>query len=77
MNRFRPVIDCKEKENAGEQIKPQGMHITHAMPGEKLVCESPRTNEQEADCREKLRVPIQELVEKIDNYMPERAAIIN
>jgi hypothetical protein len=77
MNGFPPVIHCKEKENARQQIKPQGMHITHAMTGEKLICQFPRANEQEADRSEKLRVPIEELIEKIDNYMPERAAIID
>jgi len=53
------------------------MHITHAMTGEKLICQFPRANDEEADRCEKLRVPIQELVEEIDNYMPERTAIID
>ncbi|HTG29441.1 MAG TPA: hypothetical protein VK818_14575, partial [Methylomirabilota bacterium] len=53
------------------------MHITHAVPGEKLIGQFPRTHKKKADRSEKLRVPIQELVEKIDNYMPERAAIID
>src|SRR2546429_4391975 len=53
------------------------MHITHAMTGEKLICQFPRANDEEADRCEKLRVPIQELVEEIDNYMPERAAVID
>ena len=53
------------------------MHITHAMTGEKLICQFPRANDEEADRCEKLRVPIQELVEKISDYMPERTAIVD
>src|SRR5439155_3059915 len=60
-----PVIHGKEKENAGEKIKSQGVHITHPMSGEELIGQSPRTNEKEADRREKLGVPIQELIEEI------------
>lgn len=77
MKRFRPVIDCKEKENACEKIKSQRMHITHAMTGEKLICQFPRANDEEAERSEKLRVPIQELIEKVDDHIPERAAIID
>ena len=47
------------------------------MTGEELICQLLRANDEEADRCEKLRVPIQELVEEIDNYMPERAAIID
>src|SRR6266513_4586251 len=53
------------------------MHITHTMTGQKLICQFPRTNDEEPDRCEKLRVPIQELVEKVSDYMPERAAIID
>ena len=77
MKPFCPIIHGKEKENAGQQIKPQRIHITHAMPGEKLIRQFPWANEEEAYCCEKLRVPIQKLVEKIGDYMPERTPIIN
>src|SRR6266513_4059595 len=53
------------------------MHITHAMTGEKLICQFPRANDEEAERSEKLRVPIQELIEKVDDHIPERAAIID
>ena len=72
-----PVIHGKEKENAGEKIKSQGVHITHPMSGEELIGQSPRTNEKEADRREKLGVPIQELIEEIGKHVPERTAIID
>src|SRR6266576_7317970 len=77
MNGFRPVIYCKEKENARKQIKPQRMHITHAMSGEKVVRQFPWTNKKQGEGSEELGVPVQEFIEKIDNYMPERAAVID
>src|SRR6266581_4825014 len=77
MNGFRPVIDCKEEENARQQIKPQGMHITNAMPGEKFVRQLPRTNKKEAEGSKKFGVPVKKLIEKIDNDIPERAAVID
>jgi hypothetical protein len=46
------------------------------MTGEKLICQFPRANDEEAERSEKPGVPIQELVKKIDDYMPERTAII-
>lgn len=77
MNGFRPVIYCKEKENARKQIKPQRMHITHAMSGEKVVRQFRWTNKKQGEGSEELGVPVQEFIEKIDNYMPERAAVID
>ena len=77
MNGFRPVIYCKEKENARKQIKPQRMYITHAMSGEKVVRQFPWTNKKQGEGSEELGVPVQEFIEKIDNYMPERAAVID
>ena len=53
------------------------MHIAHAMSGEKLIRQFRRTNEEEADRCEKFGIPIQEFIEKIDNYVSERAAIID
>jgi hypothetical protein len=47
------------------------------MPGEKLVRQFPRTNQEEANRCEKLRVPIQELVEQIRNDVSEGAPIID
>ena len=72
-----PVIHGKEKENAGEKIKSQRVHITHPMSGEEFIGKSPRTNEKQADRGEKLRVPIKELIEKIGKHVPERAAVID
>ena len=77
MNGFCRVIHCKEKENARQQIKPQGMHITNAMPGEKFVRQLPRTNKKEAEGSKKFGVPVKKLIEKIDNDIPERAAVID
>src|SRR6266849_2130350 len=77
MNGFRPVIDCKEEENARQQIKPQGMHKTNAMPGEKFVRQLPRTNKKVADGPKKFGVPVKKLIEKIDNDIPEGATIID
>src|SRR5439155_13181995 len=77
MKPFCPIIHGKEKENAGQQIKPQRMHITHAMPGEKLICQFPWTNEEEADCCKKLRVPIQELIEEVGKDVAKRTAVID
>ena len=77
MNGFRPVIDCEEKEDACEKIKAQRVHVAHAMPGEKLIRQSPWPDKKQADRGEKLRVPIKELIEKIGKHVPERAAVID
>jgi hypothetical protein len=53
------------------------MHITHAVPGEKLIGQFPRAHKKKADRSEKLRVPIEELIEKISDYMTERPAVID
>src|SRR5207253_10780273 len=58
MNRFRPVVDNKEKENADEQIKSQRMHVTHTAPSQELVSQMPGTRNQPSDRGKKLRVPI-------------------
>ncbi len=42
-----------------------------------LIGQSPRTNKKEADRREKLGVPIQELIEEIGKHVPERTAVID
>src|SRR5260370_25925439 len=77
MNGFRPVIECKEEENARQQIKPQGMHKTNAMPGEKVIRQLPRTNKKEAEGSKKFGVPVKKLIEKIDNDIPKGATIID
>lgn len=53
------------------------MHITHAMSGEKVVRQFRWTNKKQGEGSEELGVPVQEFIEKIDNYMPERAAVID
>src|SRR5438034_3705574 len=53
------------------------MHVTDAMAGEKLIRQFPRTSEEENDRCEKLRVPIQELVQKVSDNIPKRAPIID
>src|SRR6266516_4327814 len=63
VGRLDRVVDCKEKQNACEKIKSQRMHITHAMTREKLVRQFPWTNYEKSDRCEKLRVPIQKLIE--------------
>ena len=35
---FRSVIYRKEKQDAGEQIQPKGIHVADALAGEKLIC---------------------------------------
>src|SRR5207253_11402966 len=59
MNRFRPVVDNKEKENGDEQIKSQRMHVGHPATGQGLVGQMPGTRNQQPDRGKKLRVPIQ------------------
>ena len=54
MNRFRPVIDGEEKDDAREQIKPQRVHIAHAVSGEKFIRQLPGSDKKQADRREKL-----------------------
>src|SRR5207302_9825033 len=53
------------------------MHITNAMPGEKVVSQLPRTNKKEAEGSKKSGVPVKKLIEKIDNDIPEGATIID
>ena len=53
------------------------MHVTHAMAGDKFICQAPRLYDQQRDRCEKLRVPIQEFIENIDKHMPEGTAIID
>src|ERR1700745_1043564 len=71
------VSGRKEEQDACEKIESQRMHITHAMPGEKLVREFPRANQEQGDRCKKLRVPIQKFVEQIGNNVPEGAPIID
>ncbi len=47
------------------------------MSCKKLIRQFPRTKEEKANRREKLRVPIKELIEKIGKHVPERAAVID
>jgi hypothetical protein len=53
------------------------VHVTHAMAGDKFICQAPGLCDQQRDRREKLRVPIQEFIENIDEDMPEGTAIID
>src|SRR5260370_16941622 len=53
------------------------MHITNAMPGEKVVRQLRRTNKKEAEGSKKFGVPVKKLIEKIDNDVPEGATIID
>src|SRR4029077_5635136 len=55
----------------------QRIHITHSMTRQKLVREFPRANEQKPNRGEKLRVPIQKRIQKIENDVPKRTAIID
>ncbi len=77
MNRFRPVVNNKEKENADEQIKSQRMHVTHTATGQELVSQMPGTRYQPSDRCKKLRVPIQKGIENIDNDVAKGAAVID
>src|SRR5437016_7160053 len=77
MNRFRPVVDNKEKENADEQIKSQRMHVTHTATSQELVSQTPRTRDQPSDRGKKLRLQIQERIENISNDVAKGAAIIH
>jgi len=47
------------------------------MSGEKVVRQFPWTNKKQGEGSEELGVPVQEFIEKIDNYVSERAAIID
>ena len=71
------VIDDKEKHNAGEEIKPERVQIADAFSGEKFVREFPRLDDEQAESREKFRVPVQKRIEHIDNHVPKGAAIID
>jgi len=77
MNRFRPVVDDKEKENADEQIKSQRMHVTHPATSQELVSQMPGTRNQPSDRCKKLRFKIQEGIKGIDNDMAKGAPIID
>src|SRR4029077_16806039 len=77
MNRFRPVVNNKEKENADEQIKSQRMHVTHPATGQELVSQMPGARNQPSDRCKKLRFKIQEGIKSIDNDMAKGAAIIH
>jgi hypothetical protein len=76
MNRFRPVVDDKEKEDADEQINSQRMHITHTATGQELVSQMPGTRDEPCNGREELRVPIQERIEDIADDVAKGAAVI-
>ena len=53
------------------------MHVTHAMAGDKFVCQAPRLYDQQRDRCKELRVPIQKFIENIDEHLPEGTAIID
>ena len=53
------------------------MHMAHAMTGEKLVRQPPRFKDEERNCGEKFRIPIQKFIENIDQHMPEGTPIID
>src|SRR5207244_11593256 len=71
------VIDGKEKQNAGQKIETERMEIANTFAAEKFVGETPLFHDQQADRREKFRVPIQERIENIDNHVPEGTSIID
>src|ERR1051326_3880476 len=77
MYSFRSVIHGKEKQDAGEQIQPQRIHVTDALAGEELICESPWFQNEERDRREEFGIPIEELVQQISDNVPERTAILD
>src|SRR5438045_9777907 len=77
MKRFCPVVDDKEEENADEQIKSQRMHVTHTATSQELVSQMPGTRDQPSDRCKKLRVPIQEGIENVDNNVAKGAAVID
>ena len=77
MKSFNPVIHSEEEENAGEQIKPKRVHITHATSCDKFICQTPRFHDQQRDRCKELRVPVQKRIENIDNYVAERPPVID
>src|SRR5207237_3250713 len=74
MNRFRPVVDDKEKENADEQVKSQRMHVTHTATSQELVSQMPGTRNQPSDRCKKLRFKIQEGIKSSNNDMAKGTA---
>src|SRR5207248_11242193 len=75
MNRFRPVVNNKEKENADEQIKSQRMHVTHPATSQELVSQMPGTRNQPSDRCQKLRFKIQEGIKGIEHDLAKGAPI--
>src|SRR5437764_13635720 len=53
------------------------MHVTHTATSQELVSQMPGTRNQPSDRCKKLRVPIQEGIENIDNNVAKGAAVID
>src|SRR5207302_5904877 len=53
------------------------MHVTHTATNQELVSQMPGTRDQPSDRCKKLRVPIQERIENIDNDVAKGAAVID
>ena len=73
----RAVIHRKEKQNAREQIESKWMQIAHPFAGEEFVRELPGLDDKQTESGEKFRIPVQKRIQNIDNYVPERATIID
>src|SRR6184192_1234251 len=53
------------------------MHVTHTATNQELVSQMPGTHDQPSDRCKKLRVPIQEGIENVDNDMAKGASVID
>src|SRR5437868_15070108 len=53
------------------------MEIANTFASEKFVGQAPWLDDEQADGREKFRIPVEERIENIDNDMSKRAAIID
>src|SRR6266516_1047036 len=53
------------------------MSVTNAFALKKLICEAPRSCNEQADGAQNFRVPVYELIENIENDMTEGTAVID
>src|SRR6266581_3619779 len=53
------------------------MCMTNAFALKKLICEAPRSCNEQADGAQNFRVPVYELIENIENDMTEGTAVID
>jgi len=53
------------------------MCVTNAFALKKLICEAPRSCNEQADGAQNFRVPVYELIENIENDMTEGTAVID